>query len=143
MAEREARRFGLAWLLLSLALGLHATDEALTDFLSFYNPMVESLRERFGWWPMPTFTFERWITGLTVVVILLLVLSRVAYAGKRWLLPLAFFYGALMVLNGLGHMLGSVYFGRLLPGFFSSPLLLAAGVNLLYPSAHLSASPRN
>lgn len=127
----RSRRFGQAWLVLSLALGLHVADEALTDFLSFYNPMVESLRVRFGWWPMPTFTFGVWIGGLILAVVALTALSYFAYQGRRWMRVLAYPYGIIMVLNGLGHIFGSIYFGRLLPGVYSSPFLLAAALYLL------------
>ena len=51
---------------LGLALSVHVADEALTDFLSVYNPAVEALRERLPWFPLPTFTFEGWLTGLIV-----------------------------------------------------------------------------
>jgi hypothetical protein len=46
-----------------------------------------------------------------------------------------------MFLNGLAHSLGSVYFGRLLPGVYSSPLLLAASVWLLVCAARRHAQP--
>jgi len=134
------RRFGTAWLLLSLALGLHVTDEALTDFLSFYNPLVESLRLRLGWWPMPTFTFGVWLGGLIVAVVALTALSRLAFAGSRWMRPCAYVYGAIMLLNGLGHTVGSLYFGKLLPGLFSSPFLLVASVYLLKVTREMGAS---
>ncbi len=116
---------------LSVALGLHVLDEALTDFLSFYNPLVERLRERLGFWPMPTFEFVTWITGLVIAVAVLLALSVFAFRGAWWMRPLAYFFGVLMLANGLGHSVGSVYFGRLLPGVYSSPLLLIASVYLL------------
>lgn len=135
MAEKEARRFGLAWLLLSLALALHVADEALTGFLDFYNPLVLRMRERLGWWPMPAFAFGEWLAGLIVAVVILAFLSRFAYAGKRAMRPLAFVFGGIMLLNGLAHMLGSLYFGRILPGFYSSPFLLLGSVNLLRAAA--------
>jgi hypothetical protein len=122
---------------LCVALGLHVVDEALTDFLSFYNPLVERLRERLGFWPMPTFEFTTWITGLVMAVAGLLALSVFAFRGARWMRPLAYFFGVLMLANGVGHAAGSVYFGRLLPGVYSSPLLLLASIYLLVQTAAL------
>jgi len=136
----QAKRFGLAWLGLCIVLALHVVDEALTDFLSFYNPMVERLRERFGFWPMPTFEFVPWITGLTVAVVALLALTPFALRGARWMRPLAYVFGAIMLLNGLGHSLGSLYFGRLLPGVYTSPLLLLSSVYLVAQTAALHTS---
>lgn len=116
---------------LTLALAVHVADEALTDFLSFYNPNVLALRARYAWFPMPTFTVEVWLSGLVLVVIVLLLLSVFVFRGWRAMVYASYPYGLLMLLNGLGHSLGSVYFGRLLPGVYSSPLLLAAAVWLL------------
>jgi len=136
----QAKRFGLASLGLCIVLALHVVDEALTDFLPFYNPMVERLRERFGFWPMPTFEFVPWITGLTVAVVVLLALTPFALRGARWMRPLAYVFGVIMLLNGLGHSLGSLYLGRLLPGVYTSPLLLVGSIYLLAKAVQFPAS---
>ncbi len=133
-----ARRFGHAWLALRIVLALHVSDEALTDFLSFYNPMVLRLRESLGFWPMPTFEFEPWLTGLIIAVLALLSLTPFAYRGARWMRFVAYPFGAIMLLNGLGHSLGSLYFGRLLPGVYTSPLLLITSIWLLRASSKLT-----
>jgi uncharacterized protein with HXXEE motif len=134
-SNETVRRHAWAWVALTLAVAVHVTDEALTDFLSFYNPMVTSLRARLGWFPMPTFTFDVWITGLIAAVVVLLALSVFAFRGSRAMIYASYPFGVLMLFNGLGHTLGSVYFGRLLPGVYSSPLLLAASVWLLICAA--------
>ena len=129
-SSRAGQNVGWAWLALCAALALHVADEALTDFLSFYNPMVERIRERIPFFPMPTFTFEVWLTGLIVGIALLTALTPFAFRGARWMRPLAYVFATIMFLNGCGHIFGSVYFGRLLPGVYSSPFLLAASVYL-------------
>jgi hypothetical protein len=133
--EIAVRRHGQAWVALTLALAVHVADEALTDFLSFYNPLVTTLRSRLGWFPMPTFTFDVWLTGLITVVIVLFLLSVFVFRGSRAMVYFSYPYGVLMLLNGLGHSVGSVYFGRLLPGVYSSPLLLVASLWLLLCAA--------
>jgi len=75
VASRHAR----AWLTLVVILALHVTDEALTDFLFVYNPIVLQLRALWSWFPMPTFTFGPWLGGLIVLVIVL-GCSRQAFA---------------------------------------------------------------
>lgn len=35
-----------AWLLLVSALAVHVVDEALTNFLDFYNPLILSIRSQ-------------------------------------------------------------------------------------------------
>jgi len=133
--QLAVRKHGWAWVALTAALAAHVADEALNDFLSFYNPMVTSLRERWGWFPMPTFTFDAWLTGLIAAVIVLFLLSVLVFRGARAMIYFSYFYGALMFLNGLAHTMGSVNFGRLLPGVYSSPLLLVASLWLLMCAA--------
>lgn len=131
--------FGLAWILLCLAFCSHVADEAMTGFLDVYNPTVMALRERFAWFPMPTFQFRNWLIGLIVVNLLLLALTPFAYRNSPVLRPLAWIYAAIMLLNGLGHTLftvlgqtvASVRFPRPAPGFYSSPLLLLASIYLV------------
>lgn len=135
----NGRGFGWAWLALAIALALHVTDEALTGFLNVYNPTVLALRERIPWWPMPVFRPEVWLAGLIAVIVLLIALSRVAFRGSRWLRPIGYALAVIMFANGVGHILGTiagrtvaeVRFPRPMPGFYSSPLLLAASVWLL------------
>lgn len=128
---RGVNTYGVAWVALCLALAVHVIDEALTDFLSFYNPTVLAIRERLSFFPLPTFTFRSWLAGLILAVILLLLLSPFAFRKARWMTPLSYFFGAIMLGNGLLHIAGSFYLGRAMPGGYSAPLLLAASVYLL------------
>lgn len=138
-------QFGRAWVAMAVALALHVADEAANDFLSVYNPAVRSLRGRFPFLPLPEFTFAVWLSGLIAAVIILLALSPAAFRGARWLRIVSWPYGVIMLLNGLGHIGGSIYFGRLMPGVYSAPLLLAASVHLLRatPAVPSSATPQS
>ena len=127
----RGKSFGLAWVGLCLALAVHVTDEALTDFLSVYNPTVIAIRRHVPLVPFPTFTFRVWLIGLVLGVILLLSLSPFAYNGARLMVPLAYAFGALMALNGLQHLMASIYMRRVMPGSYSSPLLLVCSAYLL------------
>ena len=133
MATTEQRavatlQFGRAWIGLAGALALHVTDESLTDFLSVYNPAVLAIRERFPYLRLPTFTFHVWILGLLAGILLLFVLVPVAFRGSRWLALLAMPFSVLMIGNALGHIGSSVFMGRLMPGVYSSPVLLVAAL---------------
>src|SRR5687768_6742057 len=90
------RRWGMAWVALAIALGLHVTDEALTGFLPRYNATVRSMREAAPWVPLPTFTFWVWLTGLVLLVLLLFALSPLVFRGAGWLRPVSYFLGVLM-----------------------------------------------
>ena len=131
---------GHAWLALAAAVALHVTDEALTGFLSVYNPTVLAMRQTFPNFPMPVFTFRVWLGGLIALIVVLFLLSPFAFRGARWIRYLAWPLAVIMLLNALGHTLGtilghtvpSVQFARPMPGFYSSPLLAAASLFLMW-----------
>lgn len=131
IADGASVRRTRAWLLLVGALALHVIDEASTGFLAFYNPMVLSIRSRIGWFPMPTFSFAVWLGGLIALVVVLALLTPVVRRGGVAIRVVSTVFAVLMFLNGLGHLAGSVYFGRWLPGATSAPLLLAASMLLV------------
>lgn len=123
-----------------LALAVHVTDEALTGFLSVYNPTVLALRARFGFWPMPTYDFRTWLTGLVLAILFLAALTPFAFRNAGWIRPLFYFCATVVgILNALGHTIGTVLghtvstvrFPRPAPGFYSSPLLLIAAIYAL------------
>lgn len=130
---------GRAWLVLCVALAAHVVDEAAHDFLGVYNPTAEVLRTRAPWLPVPVFPFEWWISGLVVAVVVLWSLSPFVFGGSRRMRPLAYALGIVMVFNAAGHAAGtlfgrtvdSVRFARPMPGFYSSPALMAASLYLL------------
>jgi hypothetical protein len=126
------RRFGLAWVGFAAALAVHVTDEATHDFLATYNPNALAIHARFPFLPLPTFTFGVWLGLLSAGIALLLALSPLAFRGARWMRvaaqPLSIVVG---VFNAFGHLGSSVYYGRWMPGVYSSPLLLVAAVFLL------------
>ena len=128
---RSGAGFGRAWLALTITLGLHVVDEAFTDFLSVYNPIVRDARARLGWFPMPEFTFGVWLGGLCLLVTVLLLLTPLAYRGSKPLRLFAYPYGVIMFLNGVGHLVGSIYLSRWAPGATTAPLLLVTSSWLL------------
>lgn len=150
MYSGRPANFGLPWLLLSLALAAHVADEALTGFLPVYNATVSAMRAEYSWYPMPAFEFREWLVGLIVAIAILLLITPLAYRNARWLRPFAYFFAVVMFLNGMGHTLATI-FGRTAssvpiprpaPGFYSSPLLLAASI-YLWLRLRQSASDRS
>ena len=129
--ESNKKRWGTAWLALAIALAIHVTDEALTGFLPLYNSIVTELRETYPLLSLPTFTFPIWLGGLIAAVTVLLSLTPAAYAGRLWLRYISYPLSILMILNGVGHIGASLYWGTLAPGVYSSPLLMFAGITLL------------
>ncbi|MGB9104663.1 MAG: hypothetical protein WCC59_07895 [Terriglobales bacterium] len=138
-AERRLQRtsrLGWSWLALCAALALHVTDEALTGFLGVWNPTVAAVHVRWPWLPMPTFRFDVWLGGLIALVVVLFAAWPRFFHGAGVLRLPAYVFSALMVGNGLGHAVATalghtvpeVSFARPAPGFYSSPLLIAAAV---------------
>lgn len=119
-----------AWICLALALALHVTDEALTGFLPIYNGIVHGIRTRHPWIPLPTFTLPVWLGGLVLGVLLLLALTPLVSRGQAWIRIASLLLAVLMVGNAFGHLGASLYWGRLAPGVYSSPILLMAAVAL-------------
>ncbi len=120
-SRQTARQFGYAWILLAATLALHVTDEAMTDFLSVYNPTVLAIRERIPFLPLPTFTFGVWLTGLCIGILLLFCLSPLVFRGNHALIIIAHPLSILMLTNGLMHIGSSFYLWRLMPSVYSSP----------------------
>ena len=123
-------QLGVAWVVMWVSLALHVTDEALTGFLSVYNATVLALREKFGFWPMPTFEFHEWLAYLIAGIAVLALLTPVAFRGVPWIRPVLLFLAVVAgLLNATGHIVGTILghtveavrFSRPAPGFYSSP----------------------
>ena len=136
--------------MLWIAIALHVTDEALTGFLSVYNPTVLALRARSGFWLMPAFDFREWLAGLTLGILVLAALSPFAFRNARWLRPLFYFCAVVTgIMNALGHTIATVVghtvstvqFPSPAPGFYSSPLLLVVSVYALLQLRHTRHLP--
>ena len=135
---RRARQHWIAWIALCGALAVHVVDEALTDFLALYNPTVLSIRERYPFLPLTTFTFEGWLALLIFAIVALIGASFFVWKGRWAMRPISYAFAGFMLLNGLLHIAGSVYMGTFMPGVYSSPLLLAASIFLIVRTADLS-----
>jgi hypothetical protein len=136
LGDTRAVRHMQAWLLLVGSVALHVVDEALTDFLDFYNPLVRRIRSEIPWFPMPTFTTGIWLAGLAIFVLILASLAPGVRHGGTAIRLLSWVLGVVMLLNGVGHLVGSLYFQRWLPGATTAPLLLATSVLLMRATWH-------
>ena len=73
---------------------------------------------------MPTFTFGVWLTGLIALVLILVLLEPVVRRGSTGIRFASWVLAVIMFMNGVGHLAGSAYFERWLPGATTAPLLL-------------------
>ena len=138
------RRLGHAWVLLCIGLILHVVDEALTGFLGVYNSTVDAIHARIPWLPVAQFEFRPWLTGLLIAAAVLLAVSPWMYRGAAWMRPVAYLFAGIMVINALGHTAGTIAgrtfaeirIPRPMPGFYSSPVILAAALYLQFRLKH-------
>lgn len=122
---------------LCAALAIHVVDEALTDFLAVYNPAVLAVRQRYPSLPLPEFTFETWLSLLIFAILALVAASYFVWKGRWAMRPISHVFAIVMLLNGLLHIAWSIYAWKLMPGVYSSPLLLVASIALIvYTRAH-------
>lgn len=113
------------------ALALHVLDEAVTDFLGFYNPAVHTLRDRHPFIVLPIFSFTIWLSLLIFAVLVLVGVSVFVWKGRWAMRPISYVFAAVMLSNGLLHIAHSIYMRKLMPGVYTSPLLLAASIVLV------------
>lgn len=126
------QRFGVIWLFFGYSLALHVLDEAAHDFLAFYNPNVIAIRRVWPSFFMPVFTFQSWIGSLLCGLGLWMALAPLAFRRPAWMRVLAVPFALIVgIANGCGHLGTSIYYGRLMPGVYTAPLILLAGILLL------------
>ena len=89
--------------------------------------------------PLPTFTFQIWLTLLVLAVILLTGSSFFVWKGRWAMRPISYVFAGFMLINGLLHIALSLYMGKLMPGVYSSPLLIVSSLALLACTRHLDA----
>jgi hypothetical protein len=131
--------WGIAWLLLCLSFAANILDDALNDFLGYYNATVLTLYGHFSWFPRLDLSFREWLVGVIVADAVLLLLTPWAFRNALHARPIGYIFSTIMLLIGCGsilatvrgHTVGSVHFTGMAPGTYSSPLLLAASAYLL------------
>jgi hypothetical protein len=89
------------------------------------------MRTRYPWLPLPVFSFENWLAWLIFAIVALVAASYFVWRGRWAMRPISHVFAGFMLLNGLLHISGSIYLGTLMPGVYSSPLLIAASVLLI------------
>jgi hypothetical protein len=93
---------------------------------------VITLRDRFAFFPAPTFSFESWLGGLIAGIVLCFLLTVFVARGGRGIRRVTTVLGVIMILNAFGHLFGSLYSGYLLPGAYSSPVLFLSAVYVVF-----------
>jgi len=130
--QYKKTNLGFAWLFLTISFAIHVVDEAVNDFLHVYNPAVMSIRNTIPFLPIPTFTFEAWLIGLILAILILFALLPFAFRNSDWIIKFSYFYSIIMIINGISHITVSIILGYLMPGGVSSPFILISSIYLLW-----------
>jgi len=138
-----ASRHYPAWMLTSIVLAIHIADEAGHGFLSFYNPAVLEIRQRERWLILPTFTFPVWIILLALLVLGVLIVSHWVRRGLPWTIYAAYCFAAMMLGNGAGHLVASIYQRAWMPGTYTAPLVLISAIYLAIEAGLASKDNRS
>ena len=130
---RLRRRHWLAWMGLCVALAVHVADEALTGWLDWYNPTVRAIHEQYPLVSilLPVITFEVFLSLLIFAVVMLTAVSYFVWKGRWAMRPISHVFAVVMLTNGLVHIAHSLYMRQLMPGVYTSPLLLIASIVLI------------
>jgi hypothetical protein len=124
-------RLRAAWISLAIAFGLHVADEATHDFLRFYNPNANLIRESLGIPFPPVFSYSEWLGGLVGAFILSILLTPLLDPRRGWTLIAARIWAVIHIINGILHLVTSLSIGRMMPGVLTAPLLLLVAPWLL------------
>lgn len=127
-ATRRRSRLGLAWLLLCLVLAVHVAEEALTGFLPAYNLVADAIRDLFPFLPVPALSVSMWLFATIGLVAALTALAPLAYRGFALMRVATVGLSLVLLANVSGHIGGSIFAGRPMPGVYSTPILAVAGV---------------
>jgi len=133
----QVENWGVAWLLLCLSFAANIMDDALNDFLGYYNATVLTLYGHFSWFPRIDLRFREWLAGVIAADGVLLLLSPWAFRNSLLVRPIAYVFSTIMLLNGCdcilatvrGHTVGSVHFTGMAPGTHSSPPSCRVGLS--------------
>ncbi len=128
-------RLGRRFWLLGLAQAAHSMEEMSTRLYDFMWIATERLGlPSMG---MPATTFALVNMG---IIAFLLGLAPFVAARRDWAITVAWIAAIVEIANGLGHLTGVLIFGGYVPGAWTAPLLIAAGLALLRALARDSQS---
>jgi hypothetical protein len=124
-------RWAMAWLILSLVLGLHVAEEAASGRFAIYDDLLDWIGFFLPFVEMPAFRYNMWLINLTGAVVVLIGLTWLVVTRQGPMRLASYVLAIFASANALLHIFLSVAAGELLPGTLTSPLVLAASLFLL------------
>lgn len=124
-------RWAVAWLILSLVLGVHVAEEAIDGAFALYNDMADWIGVLFPFVQLPAFRYNIWVINLGGTVLALVALTWFVAKRQGPMRLASYVLSVFAVGNAVLHILMSLAVERILPGTLSAPLVLAAALLLL------------
>jgi hypothetical protein len=129
-------RWTTAWLAVCAALALHLADEVFFGSLGLYADFARVI----GWiWPsieMPPFHREVWLINLAGATLVLFALAWLVRQQRGVMVTASYLLAAFATANGVLHFLAAAALKSMIPGMWSAPLLIAAGLFLFLSIPH-------
>jgi hypothetical protein len=135
-------RLTAAWTTLTIAFALHVWDEAAHGFLAMYTPVAAAIRARLGGFPLPPdYTRTSWLLTLGCIIAVLFALLPGVRRRGEWVVPAAYAYATVQLLNAVAHTMISIAARRVTAGTWTAPLLFVPAW-WLAREAHAAAKSR-
>lgn len=138
-------RWTAAWLLTVLALAAHAADEVLHGSYGIYEDWGRILMTILPSLELPPFNREVWLVNLGGALAVLLALTWLVWLQRGVMIAASYTLAAFTTLNGVLHLLAAAALKTMVPGAWSAPVLIAAGLFLFIAvprRAQGAAAPR-
>ena len=129
-SNSQIAAFGRAWLVLCTVTALHLLEESTTGFLEDFAPLVHTVGLAIGI-PAEMPSYSIWLAAIASLIAFVFVLTPLAFRGRHWVVLGSYVFAALMVGNGVNHLLSPLYLGHFLPGQWTSPFLILASIQLV------------
>lgn len=129
-------RWTMAWLAVCAALALHLADEVFNGSLGLYADFARVV----GWvWPsidMPPFQRDVWLINLAGTILVLFALTWLVRRRSGVMVTASYLLAAFATANGVLHLLAAAALKSTIPGLWSAPLMVAAGLFLFLAIPH-------
>ena len=123
-------RWTTAWLVTCLTFAIHIADEAYHGSFGFYADMASLITSVMPSLEVPPFRYEVWLINLVGALAVLLALTPLVRARRSLMIAGSYLLAAFVTSNAALHLYMAITMKALVPGLYTAPLMLAAGLFL-------------
>lgn len=119
-----------AWLVVCVVLAVHIVDEVVNGSFGLYEDVGRVLMIVFPSLELPPFQRDVWLVNLGGTLIVLFALTWWVRARSPLMATASYLLAAFATANGVLHLLAVAALKGLVPGAWTAPVLIAAGLYL-------------